>query len=175
MKEDEIIKYNYRLVFEDGNEIIINLKIDSGSLTIILDEEIEKPDWTKHENFCCPDSSCKTIHSTHCPLALNINKFIKMFSPIPSYEQITAYVETSHRTYTKKTSLQEAFGSLLGIIMPTSGCPTLGKLKPMVRFHLPFASIEETEYRVFSMYLIAQYLRNKNGKPTDWEMNDLKK
>ena len=37
--------------------------------------------------------------------------------------------------------------------MALSGCPVLEQLKPMARFHLPFASVEETIYRAASMYL----------------------
>jgi len=47
--------------------------------------------------------------------------------------------------------------------MPTSGCPVLEPLRPMARFHLPFATGEETVYRTASMYLIAQHLRRRAG------------
>lgn len=171
--DDKIIYYKYRFVFAGGNEQIINLRIDKASLKIIDEEETEKPEWAKQENFKCPGTSCKLVSSDYCPLAVNINKFIKMFSNIPSYEKVNVFVEAYNRTYVKETSLQDAFGGLLGIIMPTSGCPTLGKLKPLVKFHLPFASIEETEFRVFSMYMLAQYLRMKKGKEPDWEMKNL--
>ena len=43
----------------------------------------------------------------------------------------------------------------------------------MVRFHLPFATREETMYRVVAMYLMAQYFRQRNGLEPDWEMADL--
>jgi hypothetical protein len=57
--------------------------------------------------------------------------------------------------------------------MVTSGCPVLEKLSPMVRFHMPFATLEETRYRALSMYLTAQYIVYKNGGNPDWEMNKL--
>jgi hypothetical protein len=57
--------------------------------------------------------------------------------------------------------------------MPSSGCPILAKLRPMLRFHLPFATIEETEYRVFATYALAQFLRHKQGKQPDWELKSL--
>ena len=40
----------------------------------------------------------------------------------------------------------------------------------MVRFHLPFASMEETIYRAVAMYLVGQYLRMRKGKKPDWEL-----
>jgi len=47
------------------------------------------------------------------------------------------------------------------------------KLKPMVRYHLPFATEEETVYRVLSMYLLSQYFLQKRGIKPDWEMKKL--
>ena len=57
--------------------------------------------------------------------------------------------------------------------MVTSGCEDLDKLRPMVRFHLPFASIEESVYRATSMYQLAQYMRTQHGLEPDYEMQEL--
>ena len=43
----------------------------------------------------------------------------------------------------------------------------------MARFHLPFADLEETQVRIFSMYLLAQYLRMRKGGQADWKMDEL--
>jgi hypothetical protein len=62
----------------------------------------------------------------------------------------------------------------MGIIMVSGGCPVMDPLRPLVRFHLPFASMEETEFRIVSMYLIAQYFREKKGEKPDWSLDGLK-
>ena len=59
--------------------------------------------------------------------------------------------------------------------MVTSGCPIMEKLKPMVRYHLPFATLRETQYRVMSMYLLAQYFLYKRGMEPDWDLTNLVK
>jgi hypothetical protein len=59
--------------------------------------------------------------------------------------------------------------------MVTSGCPIMDKLRPMVRFHLPFSNAAETTYRVISMYLMAQYFRNRKGVEADWKLGGLVK
>jgi hypothetical protein len=69
--------------------------------------------------------------------------------------------------------LQQGVTSLVGIYMVGSGCAILGKLKPMVRFHLPFTTLEETKYRVLSMYLLAQYLIARRGRRPDWRLEHL--
>jgi hypothetical protein len=57
--------------------------------------------------------------------------------------------------------------------MVTSGCHIMEKMKPMVRYHLPFASMWETGYRVLSTYLLAQYFLNKRGRQPDWDLKHL--
>ncbi len=47
------------------------------------------------------------------------------------------------------------------------------RLKPMVRFHLPFASLTETIFRMVSMHLMAQYFLNQEGKAADWKLTGL--
>jgi len=57
--------------------------------------------------------------------------------------------------------------------MVTSDCFNLDKLRPMVKFHLPFASVEETVYRATSMYMLAQYFRAQEDKEIDLSMREL--
>src|SRR5437870_8103956 len=57
--------------------------------------------------------------------------------------------------------------------MVTSACTVMDKRRPMVRFHLPFGSMEETVYRAVSMYLTAQYLLMRKGKTPDWDLKKL--
>jgi len=55
--------------------------------------------------------------------------------------------------------------SVLGLIMATAGCPWTDHLRPMARFHLPFASETETVYRSVSMYLLARELMGESDEP----------
>jgi hypothetical protein len=57
--------------------------------------------------------------------------------------------------------------------MVTSNCPVMDRLRPMVRFHLPFASVDETIYRAVAMYLVAQYFRMRRGRRPDWQLQHL--
>ena len=45
----------------------------------------------------------------------------------------------------------------------------------MARFHLPFASEEETIWRAVSTYLLAQYFLSKKGHSIDIDLNGLAK
>jgi hypothetical protein len=82
-------------------------------------------------------------------------------------------IATAERQYVKECSLQEGMSSLIGIYMVTSGCPVMAKLKPMVRYHLPFSTLDETRYRAISMYLLAQYFLARKGRAPDWALQRL--
>lgn len=63
---------------------------------------------------------------------------------------------------------------MLGIYMVTSNCPIMDQLRPMVRFHLPFATPFESVYRTIAMYLIGQFLISKGGGEADWDLDGLR-
>lgn len=170
----DVLKYRYTFIFQNGREKVFEILLDKKTLNIIRQSSEEPPEWARYENFECAEAECAKRHNDYCPLAVNMQDILQFFSDIPSYEKVTIRAEANERIYMKETSVQSGVGSLLGLIMPTSGCPVLAKLKPLVRFHLPFASIEETEFRVFSMYLLAQYVLMRQGREPDWEMKNLK-
>ena len=98
---------------------------------------------------------------------------LTFFLNIFHYEEVEVNVETEQREYTKTLPLQKGLSSLIGIYMVSSNCPTMKKLKPILKFHLPFATAEETKYRILSMYLLAQYFLFHRGKEPDWDLKNL--
>lgn len=174
MNSADKISFNYKFIFEDNSQKVFDIQLNPDTLDLIHADELEKPEWATFKNFDCPIKCNLAEKCTYCPIAVNLNSVIKNFSTMPSFEKVKVIVETNERIYSKDTSLQSAIGSMLGIIMSTSGCPILGKLKPLAKFHLPFSTMEETDFRVFGMYLIAQFLSMKNNGAPDWQMNNLK-
>ncbi len=165
---------SYRFWFENGKEILFNININSETL-LIKNEKFEKDDWAKLSSFRCPNCPLSEDENEYCPLALSLREVLLKFSDVQSTEIADIFVKTEERTYHQKAAVQKGLSSLLGVMMPTSGCPVIGKLKPMVMFHLPFATPDETEFKVFSTYLFAQYLKQKRGETPDWEMINLQK
>ena len=49
----------------------------------------------------------------------------------------------------------------------------MARLRPMVRFHLPFASILETTFRTTSTYLFGQFFRKDTAGPPDFSFEGL--
>ncbi len=175
INSNKLITFHYKFTFGDGREKEFNVNLDKKTLNLIQSGERTYPEWSELKYFKCPNCPLNEREHKCCPIAVNLFELIDSFSGSLSYEEVDVLIETEERKYTKHTSLQKGLSSLIGIFMVTSGCPILEKLKPMVRYHLPFATVEETEYRVLSMYLLAQYFLYKHGKKPDWEFKNLVK
>jgi hypothetical protein len=171
----ESIYFDYHFQFENGTEETFKINLDSENLSYISSNKGHRPDWTKLEFNQCQNCQLKTEEHAYCPVAQNIDEIIEKFKGFKSYEMVIVRVTAHERIYEKAIPLQHALGSLLGIIMVTSGCPTMKILKPMVRFHLPFATVEETVYRAASCYLLGEFYKNKKGLQADWELTNLAK
>lgn len=166
------VTYNYRFIFKDGSEKEFNIELDGVTLNLLPTDKQDCPEWTKLSCFKCPNCTLNDKYE-YCPIAINMVDVIDYFRDFFSYERVDVVVTSQERKYIRTVSLQHGVSSLIGIYMVTSGCPVMEILKPMVRFHLPFATIEETKYRAISMYLMAQYFLYQRGRQPDWDLKKL--
>jgi hypothetical protein len=173
--KEQLLYYNYRFSFPSGKQKIFNIYLDPVSLDVLRVQSAAKPEWAKLNKFMCPNCPLEAASHRYCPLALNLVDIVDFFKNTNSYDRVEITVETKDRSFKKKTDVQGGLSSIMGILMAGSGCPILGKLKSMVRFHLPFATIDETEVRTISIYLLAQYVQYKKGLEPDWTLKKLKK
>ncbi len=174
-EENRTITFNYKFKFGGGLEKEFHVKLDNKTLNLIKTKKESYPEWTELKYLKCPNCPLHEDHHAFCPVAVNLVDLVDFFQAAISYEEVELLIETEARGYIKHTTLQQAIHSLMGIYMVTSGCPIMEKLKPMVRYHLPFATLRETQYRVMSMYLLAQYFLHKRGKEPDWDLTNLVK
>ncbi|MEW6067918.1 MAG: hypothetical protein AB1610_06475 [Nitrospirota bacterium] len=169
------IKIVYSFRFENGMIKAFALYLDRHTLNIISEKKSDLPTWTELNYNKCANCSLDEGVNKYCPVAGNLMQINEEFKNFYSYEKVSVTVTTEERIYSKDTSLQEGLSALIGIIMVTSGCPVMEYLKPMVRFHLPFATLEETIFRMTSMYLVSQYLLKQRGKPAEFKLEGLEK
>jgi hypothetical protein len=165
--------FNYEFKFKDNAKKTFSISLNKHNLNLIKKSKNNLPKWTRLKNSQCPNCKLEPKKNKYCPIAGNIVGLIDFFQNSISFEEVKITIKTETRTYLKDTTLQKGISSILGIYMVTSGCPIMDKLKPMVCHHLPFATIEETRYRVMSMYLLAQYLKTLKGKRPDWKLKGL--
>lgn len=166
------LAFQYRFDFGDGAVKVFDIHLDRDTLELIDRPSAPLPEWTRLECHRC--ANCPLAGTVeYCPVAVNLSQVVESFKDAISYETAVVTVTTQRRTYQLATSLQRGISSIIGIYNVTSNCPLLDRLRPMVRFHLPFASADETAYRATSMYLMEQYFVMRNGGRPDWELAGL--
>lgn len=170
---DGTLTIGYTFDFDSGETRSFTLNLDRSDLSFLSKERDDLPAWTSLANHRCGICPLDGDSVSHCPIAVNLVDVVEAFRDRLSYEQAVVSVTTDERTYVKSTTLQEGLSAVNGIIMATSGCPVMARLKPMVRFHLPFATLEETSFRMASLFLVAQYYRRRHGLPDDQSLSGL--
>jgi hypothetical protein len=171
-EKEKLIHYLYKFKFQDGTEKHFDVVLNETTLELQRVDPNPKPEWTKLKYSQC--QNCPLPDSVeYCPVAVSLAGLVESFSDSVSYEAAEVTVETAQRTYFKKTTLQKGLSAIIGIYMSTSNCPVTDKLRPMTRFHLPFANSIETFFRSVSSYLTAQFLLLQRGQTPDWELKGL--
>ncbi len=162
----------YRITLDDEHEFRYRIELERQ-----YDPQIaaQTPRWTRLENNRCSNCPLNPAQHSHCPAAVDLHRVIEDFRGLPAFKKVAVQVRTPEREYTKQVGLEEGLRALLGVIMATSACPLLGKLKPMAQQHLPFASNQEFILRAVSLYLMRQYFNFREGRHADWELNGLVK
>jgi len=163
------IEYNFTL--DNGTshkfEVAVNRVFDHQT-----DRAAHSP-WAKLEYNQCHNCPLNTAEFRHCPVALDVEEIALRFADIISYESVQVEVITPERTYLKRCDVQTALRSLLGLVMATSACPILSRLKNLAAYHLPFSTLDETLFRTTGAYLLKQYFIYKEGGKPDLELAGL--
>lgn len=169
----EFVYIQYRFLLPDGREIAFKLRLDPVTFEAVEATPASPAEWTLLGFHQCPNCPLSTAERGHCPASLGLARVLERFVALDSYMPAQIEVSTPERTIIARAPLQKGLSSLAGLVMATSGCPRTAFLRPMARFHLPFATDDETLYRATSMYLLAQYYRHKQGAAADLEMDGL--
>jgi len=162
--------------FEMDKTHIQKYELNFNEDSMRLNSDISAPaesDWTRLEHKQCSHCPLNSVSSPHCPIAKNLKSVASHFAGEKSFKEATISVSTRERVYVKKASLQEGLQGIFGLIMATSGCPHMDFLRPMARFHLPFATYVETMVRSISFYLMKQYFLIKDGKQSNLDLKGL--
>ncbi|MBI3564725.1 MAG: hypothetical protein HY079_05975 [Elusimicrobia bacterium] len=167
--------FRYTFVAKDGGRKAFEVRLDPTTMRL-LDQPAEEtlPEWTRLDAGKCGNCPLKSETTPRCPAAVSLAGVVEGFRDVLSYEEGEVIVESEGRTTTKRAAVQRTLPSLIGLYMACSGCPILEKLKPMARFHLPFAGLDETAYRVVTMYAAAQVVRARKGLAPDFSFDGLR-
>lgn len=165
------ILYRFRLPDQGQHEITLHL--DPETLQLVDHLPAQLPEWTRLDFEQCGHCPLTVEQATHCPLAASLVGVIDISREVLSHDEVEVTVVTAERAIQARTTAQRGISAVMGLISATSGCPHTAFLKPMARYHLPFANEEETIYRAASMYLLAQYFRRLHGGGADLDLAGL--
>lgn len=152
-KADKHIEYD--LIYPNGDHCRYEIDIAPETLEHGAPAS-EPPEWAQLDFKKCSNCPLSSDKHPHCPLALRIAPLFD-FPIHAAYEEVKVEVKKDTVTISADTTVQEAYRSLVGLIMATSGCPHTAFFKPMAWFHLPFADKEETMFRACASFLLYQF------------------
>lgn len=169
----EFIYIQYRLRTADGREILFRLRFDPKTFESVESTPDKPPAWTALDFHQCSNCPLKKEEHPHCPAALRMAPILQACEPYDAFTPMHVEVTMPERNAVAQRPLQKALASILGLVMATSGCPHTTPLRTLARYHLPFATEDETLYRVAALYLLGQYFNHKDGHKPDLELDGL--
>ena len=171
--KDDITTYEYIFTFPTGKQKSFKIALNGVSLSTNTCP-VSPPQWARLEHHQCTPCSLSTKVHTSCPAALAISSLVTTFQGTVSHKSCVVSCVSEDRTVTKETTVQEGLASILGLLMATSGCPIMNFFRPLARFHLPFSTVDETIFRVFTTYMLRQYYRQSEGQNCGFELKDIR-
>ena len=166
-------RIGYRFDLPDGSQKSLDFTFDPLDFRLSNEPPAPPPFWTELKFSQCANCPLSTDTYAHCPAALHMAPAVESLKALVSFDVVGVTVTQAERTVHAETTAQQAMSSVLGLIMATSGCPWTDRLRPMARFHLPFASEAETVYRSVCMFLLARELLGVGEAHGFAELTDL--
>ena len=161
----EPLRIRYRFDLPDGSQKTLEFGFDPTTFKLQNPPPADPPFWTELKFNRCANCPLNEQDHPHCPAALQMAAALEPLKALVSFDTVGVTVLQFERKVYAETTVQQAMSSVFGLIMATSGCPWTDRLRPMARFHVPFAGETETLYRSVSMYLLSQEFvpREKRG------------
>ena len=171
MEQEGNIRILYRFIRQSREPQEIDVWIDEQTLRSKPAINPPYPEWARIGSAAC--EGCEWAESEYCPIAVRLAHPLTVFRDAVSYEPVLVEVETDQRFYRKEVDMQQGLSSLFGLLMATSGCPSMAIFRPMARYHLPFASFEETFFRISGSYLLRELINGTREIDYDSVINGL--
>ena len=162
---NEPLRIRYRFDLPDGSQKTLEFGFDPTTFKLQNPPPADPPFWTELKFNRCANCPLNEQDHPHCPAALQMAGALEPLKALVSFDTVGVTVLQFERKVYAETTVQQAMSSVFGLIMATSGCPWTDRLRPMARFHVPFAGETETLYRSVSMYLLSREFvpREKRG------------
>lgn len=163
----------YEFSLPDKKKERFDLVFDQQTTELVTNTSVELPFWSELSYEQCTHCPLNVKSHPHCPVATNLVPAVAHFDQLMSFDKVTVEVISVERHVVQNTSAQEGLSSLMGLLIAGSSCPHTHFFKPMARFHLPFASKDETMWRAAATFLLADYFRQDSNESNRLSLNGL--
>ncbi len=170
--EGTFVEISYQIKGGDGVAHTFIVRFDRQTLEQKFDA-VAAPAWAALETDKCAGCPLNVHDHPFCPAARSLAAVIPVAIPMVSYSRVEVEVAIEGRVVHAEVTVQDAMSSLIGLCMATSGCPNLAFLKPMARFHVPFATMAETIFRATSSFLLGRYFQKKATGEENFSLSGL--
>jgi hypothetical protein len=164
---NEPLRIRYRFDLPDGSQKSLEFSFDPATFKLQNPPPADPPFWTELKFNQCANCPLNEQEHPHCPAALQMVAALEPMKALVSFDTVGVTVLQLERKVYAETTVQQAMSSVFGLIMATSGCPWTDRLRPMARFHVPFAGETETLYRSVSMYLLSREFLPREKRAAD--------
>ncbi len=174
MSQSDTIIFTYTFTFSDGKQASFDVRLNSATGTSRNPWPQKLPDWTKLAHHQCAHCPLSAKEHDYCPAAVSVVDIVDFFHEVSSIEPVEVSVYSEARTTVKdRVPLPNAIGAVMGARFASSGCPITAMFQPMVRYHVPFTTMDEATYRIVTMHALVQFLRMSDGQSVDWSFDGL--
>lgn len=151
-----------------------DLEFDEKTISLLNPPPEVIPDWAKLRYCQCPNCTLDANEVEYCPTAVSLIPVVESFRNVESDSEVEVEARVGDRKVALRASARRAISSVVGLMFAGSGCPRTTYFRPMVRYHIPVATEDETIMRAMSMFLLAQYFKYKRGEAPDMDLVGLR-
>jgi hypothetical protein len=108
--------------------------------------------------------------AVRCPVAVNLAVPIEGMGGRRSGEPARVEISTAAGTFSVKGGVSTIFAPLFKLVMLTSGCPVLDRLRPLAASRLPMIWTRIGLGDLAGNYLVEQSRKERAGGPPDWRL-----
>lgn len=171
----DVFRIEYIFRFPNGRIEAFDMRMEAETMEFIDKPSGDLPFWARLDFQQCPHCLLAGDDHPYCPVAACLADVVKRFAQVRSYDALELEVITPERRIIHQTTAQRGISSMLGILFPAAGCLHTAFFRPMVRFHLPLSTEQDTIFRAGGMFLLSQYFRQKQGLAAGLNFDGLEK
>ncbi len=170
----QLFQIEYNFSWEGNGKANFRYDLSEDSIAVVNDPPENLPEWTELDHFKCMNCPLDSEKISHCPAASFFVPVVEKFRSVDPGVLMEVETLVAGRRIIQSAEAQRAIGSIIGLLFACSGCPHTIYFRPMVKYHVPLSTGNETMMRVASMFTLAQYFNHMDGGEPDMDLNGLR-